>query len=1160
MAEMADRVWEDLSRALRSSAPYKSLLQGLGDAVRLPVPAAAWIGELLARDLKRPLLVIVPREADALAWIEAARLFGHEDRVVYFPAPSLTPYQDAEVSLLVRAQEAVALDRVGSGSARTVVATPRALFRRLPRAADFKAAVREIRPGQDHPLEELTEHLVRFGFRRTDLVYEVGDFAVRGGILDLFPPGEESPVRLDLFGDTVESVRWFDPQSQRSEDTLDCVRILPLYLFPGGAAEASRLAGLLAGQGDLEDWGPEAAEMIEALRTRGGFTGWENYLPLLAHGTAGLTEILAEPLLFAVDPPALEAEVAHHAERLEGDFAARQAHRRLAVPPEVMEQPTDQVREILEGAHIRLRDLVLSGTAPSERTAADFHGTLTDLFHGQLPRFPQEVATARSRGERCLVVVAPAHRRKIEELLEGREVPLGRGGVELVTGELARGFRLPPAGVVVYGEGQLLAQAKLQRRTGRSRFGPFLSGLRDLKVGDYVVHNDHGIGQFVALRAVGKDGDGLGGLPPVLRDLAMSAGAAAASTETEVMEIAYASGKRLLLPLSRLDQVQKYSGIEGVAPRLDQLGGTSWNRTKSRVKSGMRDMAGELLKLYAERQIARAPAMSPDTDLLGQFEAAFPYEESPDQLEAIAVIKEDLQRERPMDRLLCGDVGYGKTEVAMRAAFKVVDGGYQVAVLAPTTILADQHVETFRRRFNGFPITIEMISRFRTPQEVRDIKKRVAEGKVDVLIGTHRLLSKDIQMKKLGLVIIDEEQRFGVAQKERLKQIKKDVHVLAMSATPVPRTLQLSLANVRDMSVIETPPKDRMAVETAILPFRTELIREAIEFEIERGGQVYYVYNRVETIEKMLTFLRDTVPGVRVTVGHGQLDEAELSRRMHAFTRGDFDVLLATTIIENGIDIPSVNTMIVHRADRFGLAQLYQLRGRVGRSNQLAYCYLLVPEDRVLSEPARKRLAAIREFTDLGAGFRIAARDLEIRGAGNLLGGEQSGHINAVGIETYLKLLEETVRELRGEAVDEAPSVNIDLPVPMSIPQEYVDDANLRMEIYRKIAASEQPEREIVAELTDRFGPPPQAVLTLIEVAALKRTAESLRVQSISSKGNELIIRLRRDARIDVERLIEMVSSRTGASFSPTGVLTLTASGGRQMLETARSTLQELAA
>ncbi len=1157
---MTERVWEELSRTVRTGAPYRSLLQGLGDVVRLPVPAAAWVGELLARDLGRPLLVLVPREADALAWLEAARLFGREEGVVYFPAPSLTPYQEAETSLLVRAQESVALDRVRSGAATTVVATPRALFRRLPSAADFASCVLEVRPGQDHPLEGLVAHLARFGFRRTDLVYEVGDFAVRGGILDLFPPGEDSPVRLDFFGDTVESIRWFDPQSQRSEDTLDAVRILPLYLFPGGREEALELAGLLTsllGTGRGPEMGPEAAELVEALRVRGEFPGWENYLPLLAGSTVDLTGVLAEPLVWAVDPPALEAEVTHHAERLELDFEARREHGKLAVPPEELELPAERVREVLDTAPLRLRDLVLGGER--EGAAVDFHATLTDLFHGQLPRFPQEVATSRARGERCLVVVSPTHRRKIEELLEGREIPLGRGGVELVSGELGRGFRLPAAGVAVYGEEQLLPQARLQRRPSRSRFGPFLSGLRDLKVGDYVVHSDHGIGQFVALRSVGRDGDGTGGLPPVLRDLSSGAAGATASAETEVMEIAYASGKRLLLPLSRMDLVQKYSGIEGVAPRLDQLGGTSWNRTKSRVKSGMRDMAGELLKLYAERQIASAPAMPFDTDLLHQFEAAFPYEETPDQLETIAVIKEDLQRERPMDRLLCGDVGYGKTEVAMRAAFKAVDSGYQVAVLAPTTILADQHLETFQKRFADFPVTIEMISRFRSPQEVKEVRKRLKEGKIDVLIGTHRLLSRDIELPRLALMIVDEEQRFGVAQKERLKQLKKNVHVLAMSATPVPRTLQLSLAGVRDLSVIETPPKDRMAVETAILPFTKELVREAIEFEIERGGQVYYVYNRVESIEKMLTFLRETVPGVRVTVGHGQLEESELSRRMHAFTRGDFDVLLATTIIENGIDIPSVNTMIVHRADRFGLAQLYQLRGRVGRSNQLAYCYLLVPGDRILSEAARKRLAAIREFTDLGAGFRIAARDLEIRGAGNLLGGEQSGHINAVGIETYLKLLEETVRELRGEAVEEAPSVNIDLPVPMSIPPEYVDDANLRMEVYRKIAAAEQSEREILAELADRFGPPPQAVVTLIEVAALKRTAEALRVQSISAKGSELIIRLRRDARVDVDRLIEMVSNLPGASFSPTGVLSLAVGSGRLMLGVARQTLEALA-
>jgi transcription-repair coupling factor (superfamily II helicase) len=456
-------------------------------------------------------------------------------------------------------------------------------------------------------------------------------------------------------------------------------------------------------------------------------------------------------------------------------------------------------------------------------------------------------------------------------------------------------------------------------------------------------------------------------------------------------------------------------------------------------------------------------------------------------------------------------------------------------------------------------VTIEMVSRFRTPAEISETLGRLAAGKVDVLIGTHRVLSKDVGFTRLGLVVVDEEQRFGVAQKERLKQLKKDVHVLAMSATPVPRTLQLSLAGVRDMSVIETPPKNRMAVETAIVPFDATLVREAIEYELERGGQVYYVYNRVETIERVQTMLREAIPGLRVTVGHGQLPEDELARRMHAFTAGEYDLLLATTIIENGIDIPNVNTMIVHRADRFGLSQLYQLRGRVGRSSQLAYCYLLVPQDRVLSADARKRLAALREFSDLGAGFRIAARDLEIRGAGNLLGAEQSGHIAAVGIETYLKMLEETVRELRGETVAEAPSTAIDLPVPLAIPETYIADPNLRMETYRTLVAGDKTAGEILDELADRFGPPPAEVEALLEVAALKRLAESLRVQSIGSQRGELVIRLRQDARIDVDRLVELVNTADGVAFSPTGVLTVSPRG-ESLLAAARRMLEELAA
>ena len=570
------------------------------------------------------------------------------------------------------------------------------------------------------------------------------------------------------------------------------------------------------------------------------------------------------------------------------------------------------------------------------------------------------------------------------------------------------------------------------------------------------------------------------------------------------MEILYAGGRRLLVPLARLDLIQKYSGIEGIAPRLDQLGGSSWNKTKSKVRTGMRDMAEELLKLYAERQLARAPILAGSSDLERQFAAAFPFEETPDQAEAITIVLEDLGQSKPMDRLLCGDVGFGKTEVAMRAAFRAVDAGYQVAVLAPTTILADQHLEVFTRRFEGFPVTIERLSRLRVGKDLKDLKARIAAGKVDITLGTHRLLSKDIEFQRLGLVIVDEEQRFGVAQKERLKQLKKNVHVLAMSATPLPRTLQLSLAGVRDMVVIETPPKDRMAIETAVLPFSEELVREAIEYELERGGQVFYVYNRVESIEEMAGVLRELMPGLRITIGHGQLDERELYRRMHAFTAREYDVLLATTIIENGIDIPTVNTMIVHRADRFGLAQLYQLRGRVGRSRELGYCYLLVPPDAPLTEEARRRLEALREFTELGAGFRIAGRDLEIRGAGNLLGGEQSGHIAELGIETYLKMLEETVRELKGDAVEEGPSVALDLPLTMTIPKDYIADENLRMEIYRKLATAELPRQELLEELTDRFGKPPKAVLALLDLVDLKRAAEALRVQAISASAGQL--------------------------------------------------------
>ncbi len=1142
--------WSGIARNLAASAELEALVRALPDgarATRLPVPAAAWVADLLAERTGRPLLVVVPHEGEARAWLESLLLFSGPGTGLPFPAPSLSPYQAIDASLQVRAEEVVALDRAVSGAARALVTTPRALFRRLP--APGRLPRIELARGARLDAGELAARLAALGYRRVDLVAETGDFAVRGGVVDLFPAGSETPLRLDLFGDELESLRTFDPESQRSQEELERATVLPLALFAEDAGASARLADVLAPLAGDEP-GLETIELVRDLAAGRRPAGWENLLPLAEAATVTLAELLGDPLVVALDPPALAAEIDRHAERLALEFETRREHHRFALPPELLEHPAADVHALVGGAHLAIEPL--AGGAG----AVDFAATATDLFHGQMPRFPREVETARARGERLVLVAAADRFAALEELLAGREVPVGAGGVELAGGELERGFRLPAARLALYAETQLLARPAALARTRRPKLATFLgSALRDLKVGDYVVHGDHGIGQFLGLRTVAPAPDPEAALPPALRE-----GAPPPAADSEVMEIAYAAGRRLLVPLARIDQVQKYSGIEGLAPRLDQLGGSSWTKTKSRVERTLRDMAQELLKLYAERQLARAPILAGDSDLERQFAAAFAYEETPDQTDAIAAVYADLEQPKPMDRLLCGDVGFGKTEVAMRAAFRAVDSNYQVALLAPTTILADQHLETFQRRFEGFGVTVERLSRLQTGKELKALVERVAEGKVDVLVGTHRVLSKDVRFARLGLLVVDEEQRFGVAQKEKLKQLKKDVHVLAMSATPLPRTLQLSLAGVRDISVIETPPKDRMAVETAVLPHSGELVREAIDFELGRGGQVYYVYNRVESIEQMAAQLKELVPGLRVVVGHGQLDERELYRRMHAFTARQYDLLLASTIIENGIDIPTVNTMIVHRADRFGLAQLYQLRGRVGRSRELGYCYLLTEPDRVLTEEARKRLEALREFTELGAGFRIAGRDLEIRGAGNLLGAEQSGHIAELGIETYLKMLEATVRELKGEAVEEGPSVQLDLPVPMAIPRSYIGDESLRLEIYRKLAAAEAPREELAAELADRFGEPPAEVLALLDVAALKRRAEALRVQAISAGGGRLTLRLRRDARVDVDRLIRLVASRAGASFSPGGVLALELAGGADPVAAARAVLDEVAA
>jgi transcription-repair coupling factor (superfamily II helicase) len=687
---------------------------------------------------------------------------------------------------------------------------------------------------------------------------------------------------------------------------------------------------------------------------------------------------------------------------------------------------------------------------------------------------------------------------------------------------LPEGVELADANLVLFGardlfdDSDVVVQRPLRQK---SKVSAFLSDFRDLVVGDYVVHVEHGIAQYQGLKEL-VQGESTG----------------------EFMLLEFAESAKLYVPLTRLDLIQKYRSTEGARPPLSRLGGTQWAKTKARVKKAMRDMADELLKLYAQRKVAQGHSFPPDTQWQREFEDAFDYNETDDQASAIVDIKQDMESTIPMDRLLCGDVGYGKTEVAMRAAFKAVQDNRQAAVLAPTTVLAFQHYETFKRRFAAFPINIEMISRFRTTKQQKEILEKVEQGKIDILIGTHRLLSKDIKFPDLGLLVVDEEQRFGVRHKERLKQLKKEVDVLTMSATPIPRTLHMSLVGLRDMSVIETPPKDRMAIQTVVAPFDQKLIRSALEHELERGGQAYFVHNRVESIYEIAAKIQELVPHSRVIVGHGQMSEGELEKVMLAFMRHEADVLVATTIIENGLDIPLCNTILVNRADRHGLSELYQLRGRVGRSNRRAYAYLLIPPEQELTPIARRRLAALKEFSDLGAGFKIAALDLELRGAGNLLGGEQSGQIEAIGFEMYTSLLERTVRELKGEDLPERVSTQLNLALNLRLPNEYIEEENQRLRMYKRIAGVENEDQlaDVRSELEDRYGPLPTPVSNLLDAAALKLLCERLGVLGVDRKRDIVQIRFSEQASVDPSRLARFVASSKGCQFSPGGLLKFT--------------------
>ncbi|HEX6087508.1 MAG TPA: transcription-repair coupling factor [Thermoanaerobaculia bacterium] len=1134
------------------------------DVTGATVEARALLIAALQDQERRRTAIITPGDAAVADFENALRLFHRDPQCVsVYPAPSLSPYQDVAPSLGVVREEIRALGMLIDGAADVLVVPTRALFQRLPRAEDFRARILRLAENDELDMRLLLQQLVENGFVRTDLVGEAGEFAFRGGILDLFPPNTSEPVRVELFGDTIDSLRWFDVETQRSGDPSGPVTIYPMTQFPVTKDARSKLARRLSLDFMDPHFKRDVTDKIEKLQENGTFAGIEHYVPV-AMESVTFADYIRDFDVILLEPDNITTTVTRYESLLRNEYELAAEKGRAVYPPEKLVAPGIDVLQFIESARLSFSEVHIAqrragppegqaearptfeGQAEARPAFAEelrLHARPTDRWNNRLSEFPAEVL--RTDMQQLFFTATKGGREKIERLLKEFSVPFAenRIGAELAVtpGHIARGFLFEELGLVAYSEWDLFEPPTSTRIGGRKRKSEaFLSDLRDLKAGDYIVHVDHGVGRFLGLQRIPFG-----------------------ETEREVMQIEYSGGGKLLMPMENLNLIQRYTAGEEAQPALDKLGGTTWGRKKASVKKAMRDMADELLKLYATRRMVHGHSFQKDSPWQFDFEDAFEFDETEDQMSAIEDVKSDMESRKPMDRLLCGDVGYGKTEVAMRATFKAVMDGKQVAVLAPTTVLAFQHYRTFLRRFASFPVTIELLTRYYSAKELKEILKKVETGEIDVIVGTHRLLSKDVTWKDLGLLVIDEEQRFGVAQKERLKSIKKSVDVLAMSATPIPRTLHMSLVGIRDISVIETPPKDRLAIQTAVVPFDDDFIREAIEFEIGRGGQVFFVHNRVESIYEMKGLLERIVPGLRVIVGHGQMDERELEQAMLAFIERKFDVLLATTIIENGIDIPACNTILINHAERFGLSQLYQLRGRVGRSDRLAFCYLLVPSDRVLSGDARKRLAAIQEFSDLGAGFRIAARDLEIRGAGNILGGEQSGQIAAVGFEMYTKLLEETVREMKGERIEEEIETSMNLGVDIYIPREYIGEENLRMTFYKKIASASSEERltDIRNEMRDRFGAVPPAVDSLLHFVQVKWFAKSLGVLSVVREGARGVVKLTPQARVDPNKLLVFLSEHPDAKFSPNGVLSFPLrQHGTHVIDEVENVLKTLAA
>jgi len=1084
-------------------------LTGVTEAARPYVIAA------LAKALKQPFLVVVDDEAQANQMVESLKVFVEQPNdVLCLPDRDALPYErlisDA-LTMQKRMQAMIAL--VEQERDVIAVCSARALTQPVMPPQELSAALYTLQVGHEVDLTLMLEHLFKLGYEPVAEVEEPGQFSHRGGIVDLFPPTLPRPVRVEFFGDEIESLRTFDQETQRSLNPIaTCVigparEALPIR-GPEAVKELEQLHSEMLVSESEERWKRD----LENLRQGLSFDDITFYLPYLHNVTTMLDYLPRSGLLILDNAESIQnriAELDEQAQEMKERFERdrenpphlRDAHigwNRLE--PKIQQRRQLNFAGILSAVEGEFDAQLRGGT---EQLMPNYSSA--NAYGGRLRAFVLDCRRALKNRERVVIVTAQA--RRMAEVLSDESIlrdeaihvspgtniqaPPDAGTVTLIQGQLVEGWQSRSLALSVYTDTEIFGWSRRRNALRRKPFTP-ASFLAEVNPGDYVVHQEHGIGRLEGLVKLNMTG-----------------------VEREYLLIQYAGTDKLYIPTDQLDRVTRYISMGEAVPALSKLGTTEWTRVKSKVKESVQDIARELLRLYSEREASKGFAFSPDSEQpwLQELEDAFPYEETPDQIRAIEEVKADMERPRPMDRLVCGDVGYGKTEVALRAAFKAVLDQKQVAILVPTTILALQHFNTFKERLEAFPVRVELLSRFRSEKEQKQVLEDLALGKVDIIIGTHRVLQKDVVFLDLGLLVVDEEQRFGVAHKERLKQLRHEIDVLTMTATPIPRTLHMSLVNLRDMSVIETPPQERLPIRTTIREYDEGLIREVILREIDRGGQVFFVHNRVQGIQVIAQKLQRLVPEARFVVGHGQMAEDQLERVMMDFSSGEYDVLISTTIIENGLDIPNANTIIVNNAAYFGLAQLYQLRGRVGRATQQAYSYFLYNKDAKLTQIQEKRLRAIFEATELGAGFRIAMKDLEIRGAGNLLGAEQSGFMNSVGFDLYCKLLAEAVQEVQGKQVETAPAgASVDLPLDSYLPDEYIGDRTLKVNFYQRLANLSRPEQvdAMSAELNDRFGAPPPPVQNLLAMVRLKVEAAALGFEAIALKDNEVILTVRR--------------------------------------------------